>query len=202
MATYVALLRGINVAGKNIIKMAELRECFDDMGLDHVETYIQSGNVLFESAERSRKKLTDKIEKELSQRFDYDSCVVTLSHGELEQVVELAPEGFGSEPASYRYDVIFLKRALSAEEAMESITTKEGVDRVYQGKRVLYFSRLKAKASQSRMSRITQLPIYQHMTVRNWTTTTKLLELANARGESAWTRGGVPHASDRPPCLS
>lgn len=184
MASYVALLRGINVGGKNIIKMKELRACFEALGLAHVSTYIQSGNVLFETAERARKKLTDRIEEGLSQRFDYRSRVVVVSHEDFEQVVRLAPKGFGRTPADFRYDVIFLKEPLTPAKAMKSITTREGVDAVYAGKKVLYFSRLKARASQSRLSRIVQSPVYQHMTIRNWNTTTKLLELLDARVDS------------------
>lgn len=183
MATYIALLRGINVGGKNIIKMAELRAAFEDMGLADVESYIQTGNVLFDTAEDSREKLTEMIETGLSRRFDFEPRVVVVSHEELERVVRRAPEGFGDEPAEYRYDVIFLKRPLTLAEAMRSIETREGVDEVHGGKGVLYFSRLKAKASRSRLSRIVQTPIYQHMTIRNWNTTTRLLELADARGK-------------------
>lgn len=183
MATHIALLRGINVGGKNIIKMQELKAHFEEMGFGDVDTYIQSGNVLFETSRKDRKKLTAEIEKGLSERFDYGSCVVVVSHDELRQVVETAPEGFGDAPSEYKYDVIFLKRPLTAADAMESITTREGVDEAYQGDRVLYFSRLTAKASRSRLSRITQTPVYQRMTIRNWNTTTKLLALADARAE-------------------
>ena len=53
MGRYVALLRGINVGGKNLIKMADLKACFEEHGFERVVTYIQSGNVLFESGESS-----------------------------------------------------------------------------------------------------------------------------------------------------
>ena len=181
MATYLALLRGINVGGKNIIKMTELKAAFENMGFTDVATYIQSGNVLFEAAENNRKNLTDRIEKELSEQFDFESRVVVVSHDELEQVVKGAPKGFGSAPAKYRYDVIYLKKPLTAAKAMDGITTRQGVDEAHEGRKVLYFSRLIAKASQSRLSRVVGLPIYQHMTIRNWNTTTKLLALMDAR---------------------
>ena len=121
MGRYVALLRGINVGGKNLIKMTELKGCFEDHGFRNVATYIQSGNVLFESGERSSARL--------------------------------------------------------AQRAIESVSTKEGVDQAYAGTGVLYFSRLISKASQSRLSRIVSMPIYQSMTIRNWNTTLKLLEM-------------------------
>lgn len=178
---YVALLRGINVGGNNIIKMADLKSCFEEMGFVDVLTYIQSGNVIFGSSEKNETKLTSKIEIGLSTRFRYNSRVLIVSYKQLRSAVQDAPTGFGSDPARYRYDVIFLMKPLTAKKAMGSITIKEGVDRAYEGKGVLYFSRLISRASQSRLTRIISLPIYQDMTIRNWNTTSKLLALMEGR---------------------
>jgi len=177
MAVYLALLRGINVGGKNIIKMADLKVCFDEMGFSDVTTYIQSGNIVFASAEKDNARLTDKIEKVLSKRFNYTSRLVLVAHSEMKKIVAGAPKGFGDEPDTYRYDTIFLKEPLTPAKAMEQVSLKEGVDQAYEGKYVLYFSRLTSRASQSRLSKIISLPMYQNMTIRNWNTTTKLLAL-------------------------
>jgi uncharacterized protein (DUF1697 family) len=174
---YLALLRGINVGGSNIIKMTDLKECFDNIGCADVKTYIQSGNAMFRSEERDAAQLVSKIERALSARFAYTSRVVVLTHKQLTHIVEHAPEGFGTEPDTYRYHVIFLKKPLTATEAMESVSLKPGVDTADKGQGVLYFSLLISKATQSHISRINTLPIYQHMTIRNWNTTTKLLAL-------------------------
>jgi uncharacterized protein (DUF1697 family) len=96
-------------------------------------------------------------------------------------IVERASEGFGADPARYRYDVIFVKAPLTARSAMKSVATKEGVDRAWAGSRVLYFSRLTSRAAQSRLSRIASMPVYRDMTIRNWNTTTKLLQLVEAK---------------------
>ena len=128
MNQYVALLRGINVGGKNIIKMTALKACFEELGLKDVSTYIQSGNVLFSAAGLDQARLTKRIEEALSKTFNYQSRVVVRSHKQMKEIVAKAPKGFGSDPATYRYDVIFLKDPLTAAKAMESVTTKEGVD--------------------------------------------------------------------------
>lgn len=175
--SYLALLRGINVGGSNLIKMADLRECFEKIGCSDVATYIQSGNVIFRSPEKAVDKLVNKLEEGLSSRFLYKSRVVVLTGKELKHVVEKAPDGFGKEPDKYRYDVIFLKKPLTESEAMNSLSIKEGVDTAYEGKGVLYFSRLISKATQSRLGKIVSHPSYQFMTIRNWNTTTKLLAL-------------------------
>ena len=177
MNQYVALLRGINVGGKNLIRMTALKACFEEAGLQDVRTYIQSGNVLFRAAGSSQATLTKQIEAALSAMFDYESRVVVRSLKQMRDIVTHAPKGFGSDPASYRYDVIFLKEPLTAAKAMKSVTPKEGVDQAFAGKGVLYFSRLTSRAAQSHLTRIITLPIYQSMTIRNWNTTTKLLNM-------------------------
>jgi uncharacterized protein (DUF1697 family) len=180
---YLALLRGINVGGNNIIKMADLKACFERLGFTDVATYIQSGNVLFKSAEKDKLKLTHKIEKALSERFSYKSRMVVVAYKELKKIVDGAPEGFGQDLDQYRCDVIFLKEPLTARDAMKNVSLKEGVDQAYMGKHVLYFSRLSSKASQSHLPKIIKLPIYQNMTIRNWNTTTKLLALMEKGNE-------------------
>lgn len=184
---YVALLRGINVGGKNLIKMTELAALFEALGLTQVRTYIQSGNVVFSSEAADKASLTTQIEETLSCTFHYDARVVLQSHEELKAVVMEAPEGFGSEPDTYRYDVFFLKEPLTSSEAMKSVTTsmatKEGVDRVWAGLGVLYTSRLIIRASQSRLTRLIGLPVYQSITIRNWNTTTRLLKMMEKIGD-------------------
>jgi len=174
---YLTLLRGINVGGNNIIRMTDLKSCFESMGFSGVSTYIQSGNVVFRSDEKDNISLTNKIEQELSRRFDYNSRVVVISRKQLKKVVTGAPAGFGTEPDIFRYDVIFLKDPLTSDDVMNSIRPREGVDSAWGGESVVYFSRLISRASQSRLSKIISLPFYQNITVRNWNTTTRLLAM-------------------------
>ena len=180
MARYVALLRGINVGGKNQIRMADLKACFEEQGFEDVATYIASGNVLFDSGERSSTKLTQQIERALGTRFGYAATVVIRSGSQMRGVVEKAPKGYGSQPARYLSDVAFLMPPLRPPAVIESLVWKEGVDRVHPGPGVVYFSRLKSRASSSRLSRIAALPIYKSMTLRSWGTTAKLAELMDA----------------------
>ena len=174
---FLALLRGINVGGNNIIKMTDLKTCFEEMGFTNVVTYIQSGNVLFDSQGNNQIQLTEQIEKALSGRFDYNSRVFLIFQQDLIKLVNNAPEGFGVHPDVYRYDIIFLKSPLTSEEALSKIKTKEGVDFVKPGEGVLYFSRLSEKSSQSQMAKMIGTAIYKEMTIRNWNTTTKLCKL-------------------------
>lgn len=181
MPRYVALLRGINVGGKNPVPMRALKACFEDAGFEDVGTYIQSGNVVFTGPSSSQTALTDRVERTIRRAFaHYEASVVVKSRSQMRTVVDKAPKGFGQEPAKYRYDVCFLKPSVTAKQVVASLPTKEGVDRIWAGSGVVYFSRLTSRATSSRLNRVASLSVYQQMTIRNWNTTTKLRELLDA----------------------
>ena len=176
---YVALLRGINVGGNHLIKMADLKACFEAQRLRDVATYIQSGQVVF-TATGQPAEIARRLEAAVLARFDCRTSVMLRSRKEMEQIVAGAPKGFGTQPEKYRYDVVFLNPPLTAEAALEKVAPKPGVDEVRAGAGVLYFSRLISKASQSRLPRVASMPIYKSMTIRNWRTTTTLLQMLTA----------------------
>jgi uncharacterized protein (DUF1697 family) len=176
VGVYVALLRGINVGGNNLIRMPALKACFEDGGFEDVVTYIQSGNVIFRSS-GSGSALVGRIEELLSSTFAYTARVVVRNRAQMRAIVDGAPTGFGS--ADHRSDVIFLKEPLTAKAALAQVPVNPDVDHVAAGRGVLYYSRLASLASRSRLSKVVSLPIYQQMTIRNWNTTTTLLRLMN-----------------------
>ena len=176
---YLALLRGINVGGKNRVPMAELRESFEQMGFEEVGTYINSGNVFFRAPRRQRAELAAGIEAGLSDRFGFELRVVIVTEAELRAVVADAPRGFGAE--TDLCDVIFLRKPLTVKKALAAVELKEGVDKVWPGKGVVYFSRLKEKASSSRLSRLVARGEYKNVTIRSWSSTNKLLAQLDKR---------------------
>src|SRR5690349_6535495 len=178
---FVALLRGINVGGKNKVPMAQLKSCFDKLGCKNVQTYIASGNVIFES-KQSTAKLTDEIQEALPKKFKLDSELITilvLSEEQLKKVIHQAPKGFGTEPGKYHSDAIFLM-GIASEDAFKIFNPREGVDKVWQGDLAIYSQRLSAQRTKSRLSKIMSSSLYKQMTIRNWATTLKLLELMTA----------------------
>jgi uncharacterized protein (DUF1697 family) len=176
---YATLLRGINVGGRNKVPMAALRAAFEDAGYADVRTYIQSGNVLFRSS-APRASLEVGIEKMLERHLGYPLVVVVRSHAQLRSVVAGAPAGFGANPATYHSDAIFLRSPLTPTQVMKIVKLRDGVDQAWPGRGVVYFSRLSAQRTKSRMSSIVGTPEYASMTIRNWATTTKLLALLDA----------------------
>lgn len=178
MNSYILLLRGINVGGKNKVPMTELVRSLEELGCTNVFTYINSGNVLLQS-KLDAKTLEAQAEKAISQNFNLDSLsikVLVLASKQLAAVVENKPEGFGEESEKYHSDVIFLM-GINETEAMSIFNPREGVDKVWPGDGVIYSQRLSALRTKSRLSQIMGTPAYQSMTIRSWNTTTKLLAL-------------------------
>ena len=182
MQTYLVLLRGINVGGRNKVPMAELRTVLEGLGFSNVSTYIASGNV-FLDADVGAQKVASMIEAVLPKAFRLDSEVVNvavLSRSQLEDVVEKRPKGFGDEPGKYHSDAIFLM-GIDANDAMAVISPRDGVDTVWPGEGVIYSQRLSAQRTKSRLNRIMTSPLYRSMTIRSWQTTQQLLDLMRKR---------------------
>jgi uncharacterized protein (DUF1697 family) len=178
---YLALLRGINVGGKNKVPMAELKACFEELGCENVRTYIASGNVMFES-DKSSAELTEETQEAVPAKFRLDSeliRILVLSRDQLQNVIDQAPKGFGTEPGKYHSDAIFLM-GISSDEAIKIFNPREGVDKVWQGDLAIYSQRLSAQRTRSRLSKIMSSPLYKQMTIRSWDTTARLFELMNA----------------------
>ncbi|MBH0129801.1 DUF1697 domain-containing protein [Salinibacterium sp. NK8237] len=176
MTNYVALLRGINVGGSNVISMASLKECFADAGFGDVRTYIQSGNVVFASDVTSSAELEVTIERMLRERLGTDILTVVRSRDEFTATVAAAPSDHGS--AEFLSDVLFLKRPLTAAEAITLVPElNEQVDSVSAGPDALYFSRTVIDSAKSRIDRLRVNRLSKRMTVRNWRTTLKLRDL-------------------------
>ena len=178
MPRYVILLRGINVGGKNKLSMAALKEALEELGCENVTTYINSGNVVLES-KKSAKALEAEIETVLPKKFKLDSeliRVLALTKAQFKAAVTGRPNGFGDEPGKYHSDAIFLMSGKVAE-AVKAFSPREGVDALWPGKGVIYHQRLSTQRTKSRLNRIMATPVYKEMTIRNWATTTKLLDM-------------------------
>lgn len=178
MDTYVILLRGINVGGKNTVSMAELKKFLEELGCETVRTLLNSGNVIVRS-KLGAETLTEKIEEGLPRKFDLDSPslrVLVLSKKQFTKVVADRPHGFGDEPKKYHSDAIFLM-GINADEAMKVFQPREGIDKVWTGSLAIYSQRLSAERTKSRLSKIVGTPAYASMTIRSWNTTMKLFKI-------------------------
>jgi len=91
MTTYISILRGINVSGHRMIKMDKLKQMFADLGLQNIQTYIQSGNVVFQVEKSDQKELEKKITKAISEKFGFDVPVIVKDFSELKQIISGNP---------------------------------------------------------------------------------------------------------------
>ena len=186
MTTYIALLRGINVGGNRIIKMAELKNALEALGLKDVKTYIQSGNVLFRSDDDAI-NIQDKIEKEINRFWGFDVPVVLRSARELEQLINNCPfsdeEIKTAEQASGKESlyISFMVNAPSPEKIL-SLKPYENDNESYHviGREVFLLFRDSIRNSKvaNNLHRLDA-----HSTVRNSKTVKKLLELAKEMEE-------------------
>jgi uncharacterized protein (DUF1697 family) len=178
---YVALLRGINVGGRNKVPMAALRELLESHGHTKVATYIASGNAIV-SSDRSAAAIKRELEEALPKTFKLDSeliAVLVLTRAQLRAVVRDRPKGFGDKPDTYNSDAVFLM-GIDASTAMKVFNPRPGVDEVWPGKGVIYSQRLTAQRTKSRLGKIAGTPAYKSMTIRSWATTMALLERMEA----------------------
>lgn len=176
MTAYVALLRGINVGGRNPVAMPDLAECFRGAGFGDVGTYLQSGNVVFSAARRPADALAADVEGLLTGRFGVDIPTVVRSREQLARIIAAAPPDHGSDDR--RSDVMFLKPPLTAKAVLAQMPElRAGVDAVAPGPGVVYFSRDAQLATKTRIQRFMSMPVFQQITVRSWGTATRLAAL-------------------------
>lgn len=173
---YVALLRGVNVGGNNMISMAALRESFERLGFEGVASYINSGNIIFKSQENDARKLEKKIEQMLAKEYELGSKVVIRSLDEMKQLVENLPRGWGGD-SNQRYNVIFLRHTIDSEEILKDMQITKDVEEVLYRPGTLLWSTQVDEITRSKMAKLSSRKMFQEMTVRNTNTTKKLCEL-------------------------
>lgn len=178
MEHYIALLRGVNVGGNNIIAMSKLKTMFMDMGFQSVETYINSGNVLFLSDETNLTNLRKKIEAMIKTTFKLDIKVVVIPSINLIEALQTVPKFWGSDD-SYRHNAIFLMDDLEYEAVIDILGEFDDlVDQVHHSNNIIFWSIETVSINKSKYMKIAKLPLYKSMTIRNSNTTKKLAHLS------------------------
>jgi uncharacterized protein (DUF1697 family) len=173
---YVALLRGVNVGGRTLVRMAELRECLEELGLGDVSTYIASGNVLFESDESDSAKLEAAIEGAIAQRFGLPVKVVVLDRPAYARVVGAIPKSWAGDP-SVRANVAFVRRGTDARHVVRELRPDPGIEEVAAVDGAILWATKRDQVNRSVMRKLIGGAAYRELTVRNLRTTLKLHEL-------------------------
>jgi uncharacterized protein (DUF1697 family) len=173
----IVLLRGINLGARNRVAMPALRDALTDAGFDDVRTYLQSGNVVLSSG-LSAAKLADKGSRLIKKQFGLDIDVVARTRNQLAKVVELDPLGdVASNPK--RYQVSFLDGKLSRDTMQKLEAVALEAERFVVHGREIYAWHPAGVARSKLWALLAGRGLGVTATARNWTTVTKLLELAD-----------------------
>jgi uncharacterized protein (DUF1697 family) len=173
---YAAFLRGVNVGGKNQIKMETLREICAALGFTKVKTYINSGNIIFETAKTDDKKLAERIEKAIEKEFGLNIKTMVRAHSEIEEIVENNPFD-GQFENDKDLHVLFTDEELSAEKRAQLLSQNSEKEMfAVRGREIFYL--LHMNFSDSLLGKdFLGKKLKVSATARNWRTVNKILEL-------------------------
>ncbi|MBC9783065.1 DUF1697 domain-containing protein [Heliobacterium chlorum] len=187
MTTYVALLRGINVGGKNIIKMNELKKSLEAVGLGDVRTYIQSGNLLLKSDE-PESALCKKIESQIELSFGFSVAVILRTLAEFEQIIVRCPfpekkvseiESLSNSECLY---VALLTDTLSQDSVKSLVKYNSEHEEFFIEGRDIYLLFHQSIRNSKLAGQLAKLEV--PATIRNWKTMNKLLLLGKEMDEN------------------
>lgn len=172
---YVALLRGINVGGNNKVDMKQLKLVFEKLGHENVVTYINSGNIVFESTLDNESAIVAEIEKGIEKEFGISIRVIIRNKSNIDLVVSKIKATWQND-SEQRTDVLFLWDEVNNNEVLQSIAINK-VDEVQYANGAVIWHFLKKDYNKSGMSVFVKNPLYKQVTVRNCNTVRKLNKL-------------------------
>ncbi len=175
----MALLRGINVGGKNRVEMKELKAVFEEAGMTSVRTYINSGNVVFSSTMRARARLASLVEEAVARRFGFKIDVLVRDVKSMRRVVEAMP-GHWTNDAAMKCDVMFLWDEVDRPSILKQVRFKPEIEDVRYVPGAVIWRADRENVTRSGYMKLAATPLYKRMTIRNCNTTRKLLELMEA----------------------
>lgn len=178
---YIALLRGINVGGKNKVSMKELKTAFEAEGFENVTTYINSGNVLFDFKQTDEILLAGRCEEIIENKFGFPVRVAIINKEKLKAALDHAPLWWGKNPGE-KHNAIFVIPPANAEDIIADVgEIKSEYEKLDFYENVIFWTASIKNFSRTRWSRIVGTDAYRHVTIRNSNTARKLLELACAK---------------------
>ena len=176
MNTYIALFRGINVGGKNLLPMNELVVLLEDIGARNIKTYIQSGNAIFQCAENNIAKLSKRLTVEIKKRHGFEPCVLILALDEIEKVMlgNPFPEA-ETDPGSLHLGFLAFPPKSPDLKKLEGL--KKESERFHLTERVFYLHAPEG-VGRSKLAATAEKLLGVPMTDRNWRTVYKIREMA------------------------
>lgn len=174
---HLALLRGINVSGHNMIKMDALKSMLENCGFQNIETYIQSGNVFLESENENANSVGFTIKQEIVKQFGYDVPVIVLSKADLEKCLTNNPFFKEKNVDTKKLYVAFISKELNASALNDLKTSQFKPDEAFiDGNRI--YMKLETGAGNTKLTqKYIEKKLNVTATSRNWNTVNKLIEM-------------------------
>jgi len=180
MKRYVALLRGINVGGNNKVSMKELKVLFEELGFTNISTYINSGNVIFESTnQKTTTELTNNIEATLGKSCGFPIRTLVIPAITLSNICAVIPAEWNND-TKMKTDVLFLWDQFDNKKTLKLINTNPDVDHLIYESGAIIWNLDRADYNKSGMNKFIGTEVYKHMTARNINTVRKLWALLQA----------------------
>ncbi|HET9173735.1 MAG TPA: DUF1697 domain-containing protein [Candidatus Saccharimonadales bacterium] len=174
--TYIILLRGINVGGKNSVSMATLKEVLLGMGCEQVTTYINSGNVILQD-NRDVEALHEAIESALHTAFGFEIKTLVIPKQTFDHVAAALPQSWRNDD-TMRCDVLFLWKDKNTAAVLDMLPAVNGVDTVKYVDGAVLWCVPRKDITRSGLRKLIGTEVYRHMTARNCNTVRTLAEMA------------------------
>ncbi|MEK4437506.1 DUF1697 domain-containing protein [Paenibacillus sp. FSL K6-2862] len=182
---YVALLRGINVGGNNKINMKQLKETFEQAGMQDVVTYINTGNIIFADHQeriQANAEISRILEQAITAEFGLEIRVVVRNMEEMQTVLQALPEEWTNDEQA-KSDVMFLWDEVNDVSVLDKLPLKPEVGTLIYVTGAILYSVSREDAARSGMNKLVGSSIYKYMTVRNVNTTRQIYKLMLAAAE-------------------
>ncbi|MDO5388361.1 MAG: DUF1697 domain-containing protein [Clostridia bacterium] len=179
MKRYIAFLRGVNVSGKNKVTMAELKKGFEKLDFREVNTYLNSGNVIFCCDKDDTEQITKQIEIMIKNKFYLDITVVVILREELKEILRNAPQWWGNENKEIYDNIIFLIPPATFDEVYSEIgEPKEELEKIKAYKEAIFWSFSRKDYQKTNWwSKTANAKIGRKLTIRTANTVRKLVSM-------------------------
>jgi len=179
MKRYIALLRGINISGKNKVPMAELQRSFEAFGAMEVKTCLNSGNVIFSVDEADMTALTDRIERMIQRKFGLDIPVFVIPQEELADILHHAPDWWGTENKEIYDNLIFILPPATFSDVYHEIgAPKEGLEQIQEYRSAVFWSFSRKNYRKTNWwSKTARADIGSKLTIRTANTVRKIVSM-------------------------
>ncbi len=178
MKTYISILRGINVGGQRIIKMDALKALYQELGFKNIDTYIQSGNVIFQHTNSNEVELKNLIQDKIKTAFDFDVPVIVLSAIKLKSIISNNPFANDSDKNAAYIHITFLAEQPEYFDPVNILSKKSDSEEIHLTQDAIYLYCPNGYGKTKLTNNFIESKLKVQATTRNWKTSLKLQDMS------------------------